>query len=74
LGFWEKRLLFFYPTVVVWGYTAWAGGHYLVITQNEKLTEENDKVKIERSKMFDGVEELCTQSGVQHIWTSCHMR
>lgn len=45
-----------------------------MITKNEKLTEEKDKVKIKRNKMFDGVGELCTQSGVQHIWTSCHMR
>lgn len=44
-----------------------------MITNSEKLAEEKDQVKIERNKVFDGVGELCTQSGVRHVWTSCHI-
>lgn len=38
-----------------------------MITKNEKLTEEKDKVKIKRNKMFDGVGELCSSAHLDFL-------
>ena len=77
MGFWGKlsyrfAQLMLYEDVLL-GFVAVISGARGDVPKNEKLTDENDKVKRERDEMFDGVVDLCAQPGTQRIWTSCHV-